>query len=1484
PHIALGDAPIAIPTRLQPWAAEPGQPRRAAVSSFGFGGTNAHIVLEEAPLKTRASVGDANAQQAELGQDDGRPYVLALSAPQPTALPGLARSYRAAFDRWQAGGARLAAVCHTAALRRTHFNHRVAVAGRTFGEMAGALDAYLAGESHPALSTGRRAAGQAEGPVFVFSGQGVQWEGMGRELYQRCPAFRAALDECDAAFRPHLGRSIIAVIHGEAAAGTAAGLSDTVLAQPAIFAVQTALAALWGSWGIRPAAVIGHSLGEVAAAYVAGALSLADAAQVVAARSRLMQTLTGRGKMVVVSAPPGQVLPRLSRYAGLSIGAVNGPASTVVAGDPDEVEALVAEMKAAGIRTQTLRVNYAFHSPQVRPLVEPLVRQLAALRPRAARLPLASTVTGALVRGDALDAAYWGQNMAEPVLFARAVEALLDGGYTSFLEVSPHPALGQYLQQSLEKADWKGVVAFSLRRGHDEALTMLTNLGRLYAHGVGPDWKSLFAEPAQFVALPAYAWQRRRYWFDGSASAGQRPVHAPNSAPPHPLLEGRVRSPLVKGALFESVFSPQNPPFQGDHRIHGVLVVPATTYLEMASAAGRLIFGPGAHAIRDLVIRDALVVPEDSHVTVQLAISEAEPGQPAELQIFAAASDAPDDWRLIASGKLESRASETPAMGEFKPSDVQARCGEVMTGTDYYELGQHYGGELGPRFRSIQRLWRRPGEAIGRLEAAPRLQAEAAGYTIHPAYMDAAFHIAYAARAGDIAAAGILMPVHFDEVRYYRPAGLGGWCHFTLRSAEDESLVVGDVRVYNGAGQLAAEARGIRYLRATGQEALLRHARRAARDLVYRLAWQPQAAAVTAQAGAPAGTGWLILAGPNGYGRALAGALQQRGQAVALALPGDSFHSASGDVFYLDPSDPNHYHQLFETEWARQQPAGIQVISLWDVDGVTSQQVVPDETPAPLETTPGSVLALLFLSQAAANQRGAVAPKLWFVTRAAQAAGPQRINLKGSFAWGFGRTLALEHPGLFGGLIDLGEHSPADAAGLLAAELLCPDGENQIAWRGGQRLAVRLVRAPARPPASVTGTPPVAHSALTLGPQAAYLVTGATGGIGRHLARWLVEQGARHLVLLSRTATRAEVEPFLASLRSAGAEVRVEAVDVADAGALGRLLAGLGERNPPLRGVFHAAGVVADAAILQLTPARWAEVMRAKVEGAWNLHTLTAALPLDCFVLFSSAAAVLGSPGQANYAAANAWLDGLAHFRRQQGLPALSVNWGPWQTGMAEAVGEKGRRRWDAWGMDRLAPGQALQLLGQLLGGADAQAVVLPMPWPPRSERAQAHVRRQPLFRGLARGLPPPARPAGDRQPARLRQALAGAPPRRQRQLIVDYLGAQVAAILGWEAGFDIDPQQGFFELGLDSLTAVELKERIDTALDLQPPLPATVAFDYPTLDALAGYLLDRLAANAAGTLDKPATLDSAGDLEGLSEDELAALLAEELRAIEKDK
>jgi nucleoside-diphosphate-sugar epimerase/acyl carrier protein len=713
----------------------------------------------------------------------------------------------------------------------------------------------------------------------------------------------------------------------------------------------------------------------------------------------------------------------------------------------------------------------------------------------------------------------------------------------------------------------------------------------------------------------------------------------------------------------------------------------------------------------------------------------------------------------------------------------------------------------------------------------------------------------------------MFFPLTFDDVCYYGTPEGALWCHFQLRSvAPDGASMVGDARLFDGSGRVLAEAFGVRYRRATKAATLQRNLQKNVDNWLYRLEWQPQAPAVAQPV--PDGMGWLILADELGYGAALADNLRARGYPAVLVVGQTSaeFGLSGESHFIIDPGNPAHYEQLLASDWVQQLTAGYQIAHL---------TAVGDFSP---EAATTHLQSALYLAQAAARQTAAAPPRLWLVTRQAQATGHEELELTGSPLWGLGRTLALEHPQLRSCLIDLDDRPPEEAAVLLAAELLQPDGEDQIAWRDWQRLTARLSNLRLDDPA-------FGKTRSSFSASATYLVTGAFGAIGRELARWLVEQGVHHLALLGRHGAAAEDEPFLAELRRAGATVTVYAADVASVGQLAAVWSQIAAGERPLKGIFHAAGVVADGTVAQIEWPRFAAALAAKIDGAWNLHRLAHKQPLDYFVLFSSGAAVLGSPGQSNYAAANGFLDALAHYRRERHLPALSVNWGPWDRGMATVVGEKGQRRWQALGMGSLSPEQALLALNRLLGHPGAQVAVLPLRRLSPDSPALEMMQQRPLLRRLAQQLaeqqlsapvkgrqPTDSQPTDNGRQATFRDKLLRAPARQRKQKLSDYLRDQLGQLMDWEVDYEIDPQQGLFDVGLDSLMAMELKNKLEQNLGLERPLPFTLIFDYPTLASLANYLFGEMMDG-----ETKAAVAAEDGLESLSEEELLDLLAQEI-------
>ncbi|HTN85589.1 MAG TPA: type I polyketide synthase, partial [Sorangium sp.] len=694
PRVQLDGSALVIPTQLTPWPDGDG-PRRAAVSSFGISGTNAHVLVEEAP--------EAPARPP-LPE---RPELLPVSARSPEALRALAQRYADLL----AGGEpiRLVDACYTASLHRTHHDHRLAVLADDSERTAERLRAFARGEAPAHAWAGRKALGARRKVVFVYPGQGAQRPGMGRQLMESEPAFRDALQAVDEALRPHLGWSVADEI---AADEERSRLHLIDVNQPALFAVEVALTALWRAWGIEPDAVVGHSMGEVVAAHVAGALSLEDAAAVVCHRSRLMRAAGGRGAtMAMVELPPEEAEAAIRALSdGVWIGGLNSPRSQVISGDPEAVKGVVAALEQRGVFCRWVKMDVPSHTPLVAPICGELAALLGGLSPRPAAIPVCSTVTGDLIEGGRMDGAHWARNLGQPVLFEAATRRLLEGDGAVFVEVSPHPVLLPAVEQTIAAAGAEAAALASLRRGEEERRCLLAALGGLYAAGHRVAWRRLYPGEGQRAPLPSYPFQRARFWMEPPSPAARAGAGARGGASAHPLLGERIAISAHAGAcLWQAEIGPRQAPWLADHRVQGVPVLPASALLEMALSAARQAFGE-AVVLEEAAFSALLSFPDDEARTVQLWFSSERPGT-GVFRIFSAPRGGADladaAWTLHAEGTV--RHGEAAGAVRAEAVDlgaIQERCAERASVEAHYEALEEMGIAYGPSFRVVEELRR----------------------------------------------------------------------------------------------------------------------------------------------------------------------------------------------------------------------------------------------------------------------------------------------------------------------------------------------------------------------------------------------------------------------------------------------------------------------------------------------------------------------------------------------------------------------------------------------------------------------------------------------------------------------------------------------------------------------------------------------------------------------------------------------------------
>ncbi|MFY1636764.1 type I polyketide synthase [Solwaraspora sp. WMMB335] len=725
PHIDWTGGDVRLLTEAEPWAAGE-RPRRAGVSSFGVSGTNAHVIVEEAPAPS------------------GEPAPPAPTAPAPAAMPVLLSArgeaaLRAQADRLRAEliarpGLSLLDVGLSQAVARAHLERRAAVVATDRGQLLTGLKAIAEGEPADEVVEGQASNGQA---VFVFPGQGAQWEGMAVELLDASPVFATEIAACGRALSAFVDWRLEDVLRGVPGAPA---LDRVDVVQPALFAVMVSLARLWRSYGVEPVAVVGHSQGEIAAAYVAGGLTLDDAARVVALRSQAVRDrLAGHGAMLSVALPAAEAERRIAAYAGqLSVAAVNGPATVVVSGGADAVEDLLAACEREGVWARRVPVDYASHSHHVEAIESELLQQLAPIAPRVGTVAFFSTAAGEFVDTAKLDAEYWYRNLRGRVGFEPAIRALVEHGAGCFVEASPHPVLTMAVQETIEAvgaADRVQVVG-SLRRGEGGPARFLRSVTEAHARGVAIDWPALYAGTgARRVKLPTYPFQHQRYWLMPGSGAGDLGA-AGLGRLEHPLLAATVEVGERDERLFTGRVSLDSAPWLREHAVLGTVLLPGTALVELALAAGRAAGGP---AVDELVLQAPLVLTEGAALRVQVVVGEADPDGRRDVAVYsrpdtAGGDEDPAAATCHARGKLTTEA----AAGEPLPAAWPPPGAAAVPLDGLYDRLADAGYEYGPMFQGLHAVWR-SGPTVYAEVTLPEGTA-ADRFAVHPALLDAALH------------------------------------------------------------------------------------------------------------------------------------------------------------------------------------------------------------------------------------------------------------------------------------------------------------------------------------------------------------------------------------------------------------------------------------------------------------------------------------------------------------------------------------------------------------------------------------------------------------------------------------------------------------------------------------------------------------------------------------------------------------------------
>jgi acyl transferase domain-containing protein/SAM-dependent methyltransferase/acyl carrier protein len=1465
---ALDGTELRIPVDALSWPSSEGRRRIAGVSSFGFSGTNAHLVIQEAPLNS--------VEPTVVGTE-----VLTVSARTPNALVELCLRY--AHYLREHGETSLADFVFSLNTGRSPFQHRIAILAGSIEDAASQLEQIVSSdiEKHPAY---RFVTGFKDPAIgFLFTGQGSQYPAMGRSLYRLSAAFRAAVDRCDKILSDKLNHSLAALLRGDEDISVDL-IHETAWTQPVLFAFEYALAMMWRSWGVRPAVVLGHSLGEYVAACIAGVYSLEDALTLAYERGRLMGSLPRGGAMLAARISEPEITEMLQKFPDLSLAAVNGALSVVVSGNSAQIEQLRTLLATKGLNSQQLTVSHAFHSQLMDPILDAFERLAANLKVKEPEIALISNVSGGVYSSSTvIDAAYWRKHLRSTVRFADGITSMLKQMPAILVEIGPDPVLLGMARPALAQTAIPSVA--SLQRTKDAWQTLSEALRQLYLVGAPINWAEVYrARSAHKLALPTYPFQRQRYWVN-------IPDKASTAVPVETSRHAIEVSHPFDSMLYVTEWKSQ-PIADVSSRVPAHLLEVVIRDIQTAASdkSSREFLQSFERFLPELDLLCALYVVE----TLALLGLEMRQGEKIFCKdILSAMRVNPEHQRLVQ--RMFNILEEDKIVRRIDDYWIVDQVPATKAAETHARLSRDF-SQFSAELNFVKQAQHLKSVVRGEMSAVEALFPEGSFDLAEKVYRDAP-----AARIFNHAVAEVVKSVVDSYPRGHQVkiveigAGTGSTSAHVLpqlagknvdylftdissafsakartkfaalpfvrygvldieRGSSDDTFmqqpadIVIAANVLHATANLAQTIENIKLILRPGGTLILLEGTKPQRfgDLTVGMTdgwWRFNDAAFRENYPLIKRQSWLQLLSNAGFECT---ALPEEGpasiitsqQAIVIAQKASPARQTSSQhteknaevlLFAADdklavslrsigirmrlattPFDAEAFGHIFDTG----QPAPYILYEL---------PLAKEDMPAAAMENAKAALDLIQCLLKINVQ----ATEIWFLSReAGDHSGPSQ-NVASKVVDGLARSARLEHPEIIIRRIDL-PTEPTDED-LHALATLMRDGTNEhdIEIYGGRVRTLRFV-----PLAAMTTRNQLQ---IDLSREGAYLITGAFGGLGIRTVQWLSERGAQIIYLVGRHAPSQSIQDQLASVIQSGVKLHYVVADVANRDKVTDLLQKISVGGSPLRGVIHAAGVVDDAVLLQQTPANLAKVFAAKVSGSWNLHEATKGLPLDFFVMYGSAASSLGSAGQSNHSAANAFLDALATLRKSMGLPALTIAWGAWsEIGAATRVKDTGRSV--RIGLKSLTPEKGIELLEQSMLSGRANIIAIAVDWSAYLAPSQT-TSTWPLFEEIC--VPSSGGVSNHAESLSLKDQLQDASVQERLAVIKSFVRARISDVLRLDTGSVFLDDQPLAELGLDSLMALELKNELQVAAGIT--LPPNFFFDYPTLNMAVTCLDARL-------------------------------------------
>lgn len=1215
-EIPFDELCVRIPAKLEPFP-ENQKPVYAGVNGFGYGGANAHVLLQEAD--------DRKDRFEAVFPPELNPLIIPLSARSEKALKELSRRYLQFLSK-DFHAENIKDLCYTLSLRRTHHNHRIALISHSVKDICEKLERYCSDNQQSEIVYHDCSMNRKQKIAFVYTGMGPQWWKMGRELYENVPVFQHTLKECDRIFQKLSGGSIIEEMEKDEKNSR---IHQTHIAQPAIFSVQVALTSLWHHWGIFPDGVIGHSIGEIAAAYISGDVSLKDALKIVYHRSRLQRRLAGKGSMLTAGISEKEGHAFLKKYKDVSIAAVNSPSSITFSGKIEPLTKIARKLEQDEIFVRFLKVEIAYHSYQMSRLQEEFLSSVGRMMSGARKIPFCSTVTGGFLNpDDKLETTYWWKNIRQPVRFLDGIHTLIDDGYRHFLEIGPHPVLSGVIKESLFAKDTYGHVMPSLYRKKPEFEHMLKSLGRLYTLGFPVDWKAV-TPAAMLISLPGYPFQRERYWNETQESRAYR-----LGSPGHVFFyhDLRLPDPAWQVELNAYFF-----PWLKDHRVRDTVVFPGAGYVEAGVAINQKIYGKKGCILENVTFKSFLMVDQKTVQHLHFNFQT----ESRRFRVYSKSMSEKSAWKLHAEGKIS--AENIDKIDQRVDMEMMHRKFKTNISSDqFYRHLNRLGLNYGTCFRRIQQVWKSSDQIWVKINGHESAKND--DYLLHPTLLDACFQSFIGLMDGmNEAYDATFIPVLIERVAFYESFGDVCWCKGQI-TEKTQDLIKGNLVVYNDSGNALIEIQGLN-VKVFSKEELISPG--SDKHLFYDYRWEQTSKIDLLSNHIQTGGNWLVFRDEEKLVSSLEVYLQIWDVHMTQVVFGESYEKTDQPLFKIRRNEKEDWIRLFSDIEAFSYDT---VLYLLDTTGSKSSGL------SDFDKIIDHSMPLIHLVQELAKLNARC--NLGLVTYGAEIVKPDETghHLEDSPLWGLGLLINNEHPNIRCKCIDLDPTYYDGNINYLIFEFITGSRETDIAYRDGRRFVKRLYPAKAFPYPSDDND---AGRANIVNKESTYLITGGTSGLGLEIAKWLSFKGANTIVLVSRRGASADrAKKAVSVMKKNDTAVKIFSADMGDEKQVQDMINTIKNSLPPLRGIFHLAMVLDDAFIYELNQQRLLNVMLPKVAGALNLHKYTQGQPLDFFVNFSSISSIIGNKGQGNYIAANAFLDAFSHYRAARKLPSLTINLG----------------------------------------------------------------------------------------------------------------------------------------------------------------------------------------------------------------------------------